>query len=238
MKLKHTNITNEILKHLKNNIMSGVWKPGDKIDTEMSLASQLNVSRASIHCAIQRLVALGVLESYQGKGTYVKSISFLELENRLNSLTRSVTLRKIMEFRLILESEVCKRVAPYISDQTLDEMEQCVKNMEASLTRSKKFAHYDMQFHRLLISSTHNDIIIQSLDIICNETERQNMSFSTYEGVTGAVAHHKNILKYLRAKDADGAKQAMIDHLYDTPCDPPFDTSCSLDDVSLFTLIP
>lgn len=225
MKIKHTNITNEILKHLKSSLVNGVWKPGEKIDTEMSLAQQLNVSRASIHCAIQRLVALGVLESYQGKGTYVKAISLPEIENRLNSLTRSVTLRKIMEFRLLVEPEICRNVVSYISDDILDEMEVCVQGMEASIYRAKKYAQYDFQFHRLLVSATQNDIIIQSLDIICEETQRQNIFYATNDSVLVAINRHKNILRCLRERDGEGAAQAMAEHFLDTPCDPPFDLS-------------
>jgi len=236
VKIKHTNITNEILKHLKNNLINGVWRPGEKIDTEISLSKQLNVSRASIHCAIQRLVALGVLESFQGKGTYVKSISSLEIENRLNALTRSVTLRKIMEFRILIEPEICRKIAAYISEEILNEMETCVDGMEATIYRAKKYAHYDMQFHRLLVSATNNDIIIQSLDIICDETERQNIFFATDESIRATIQHHRRILACLRARDGEAAKTAMIEHFCDTPCDPPFDFKHGAKELPLFSL--
>lgn len=230
-----TQLINEILRYLEKKIQSGIWKPGDRIDTEATLAQRFNASRSSVHYTLQRLAIFGVLESSQGKGIYVKNIPFDLLMERLHSLTRSVTLRKIMEFRIILESEVCRSIAPYISVETLNEMDDCTRLMESLCNRPKQFVRADLQFHRLLLSATNNEVIIRSFDILAEETERQNIEYFNRQGAIKAIAHHKNIVEQLRSRDSEGAKHAMTNHFYETPCDPPFDLSCPLENVLLFS---
>ena len=233
MEIKRTSVLNEILKQLQANIVSGMWKPGDKIDTEISLSQQLNVSRASVHSAIQQMVALGILESHQGKGTFVRSIPILEIKNRLNTLTKSVSLRKIMEFRVMLEGEICKNIASDITDDTLHEMEKCLDAMARNLKNAVLFAHWDMQFHCVLANATHNEIIIQSLNIICDETERQNSFYATDETRESTLKYHKCVIDCLSVHDGESAKRFMIKHLQAAPCDPPFAPEA---DASFFSL--
>ncbi|MEM5592414.1 winged helix-turn-helix domain-containing protein [Niallia circulans] len=51
--------------------MNGTWQPGSKIPSETQLQKLFNVSRVSIRSAIQRLRDLGIVVTYQGKGTFV-----------------------------------------------------------------------------------------------------------------------------------------------------------------------
>ena len=52
-------------------VVEGTLKPGQKLASERELAQQFEVSRPSVREAIQKLVAKGILESYQGGGNYV-----------------------------------------------------------------------------------------------------------------------------------------------------------------------
>jgi len=225
MEEKRTSVTDGILERLESNILSGVWKPGDKIDTEIALSKELNVSRASVHSAIQQMVAIGVLESHQGKGTYVRSIPLLEIKSRLNSLSKSTSLRKIMEFRIMLEGEVCLNIAGHLSREAAAEMESHLKSMEENSDDPARLAHYDVLFHSALARATNNDFIIQSMNIVCDETERQNAFHSTEEGVRWALVYHRRILDCLISGDGLNAKRHMITHLKVAACDPPFDDS-------------
>jgi GntR family transcriptional regulator len=56
---------------LKENIESGVWKPGDMIPSENQLMQEYSISRNTIKKAIENLVQEGALNRIQGKGTFV-----------------------------------------------------------------------------------------------------------------------------------------------------------------------
>lgn len=216
MKIERTNVVEKVLEYLKSNIINGVWKPGDKISPELELVSELQVSRASIHNAIQQLIAVGVLESYQGKGTFVKSMPIEEIQKRLRSITENSTMSKLIEFRTIVEVECCRRVAAQISENTIKEMAACLKGMKDNRQESKKFVKYDIQFHRALLQATQNEVIVQSIDIIREEIQRQSLIHMTAESIEKAIAYHEQIVDCLRNQDGEGAARSMLAHLETT----------------------
>lgn len=76
----------EVIKHhIKNQIESGVYAPGDKIPTEIELASQFNTSRQTVNKALRDLVLDGLVERSPRSGTFVKppksQSSLLDLQN-------------------------------------------------------------------------------------------------------------------------------------------------------------
>ena len=216
MIIKRTNVVEQVIDYLKTNISHGVWKPGEKITSELELVSQLQVSRASVHNAIQQLIAIGVLESYQGKGTFVKSVPLDEIDNRLRSITENSTMRKLIEFRMIVEVEGCKRAARLVSENTIGEMEACLEGMKKTRKEHKKFVNFDIQYHRALLQATRNEIIVKSMDIIREEMQRQSLIYMTPESIEAAIHYHEEIIDCLKSRDWDGAADAMLAHLQST----------------------
>ncbi|WP_404980496.1 GntR family transcriptional regulator [Carboxydichorda subterranea] len=56
---------------LRDDIESGVLRPGDRIATEAELSTHFGVSRTTVKQAIQRLVNEGLVYRVRGKGTFV-----------------------------------------------------------------------------------------------------------------------------------------------------------------------
>ena len=77
-----------IAEQMRLMITNGFLKPGDKLDSEPTLAKQLNVSRVTLREAIQNLMLEGLLFRKRGIGTFVASN--ISIENPLNRNT-SVT---------------------------------------------------------------------------------------------------------------------------------------------------
>lgn len=66
-------------------IDAGLWKPGDRIPTELRLVDELNASRMTVNRALRELTQEGVLQRRQGSGTYVSparlETGLLEIRN-------------------------------------------------------------------------------------------------------------------------------------------------------------
>jgi len=62
-----------VRQRLLDDIAQGVYRPGQQIPTESELCTLYNVSRITIRKAISDLVNDGVLQRWQGKGTFVQS---------------------------------------------------------------------------------------------------------------------------------------------------------------------
>ena len=63
----------QVAAFLKENIKSGKLKIGEAIYSENLLCEKLGVSRTSVRKAIRMMVEDNILESHQGKGTFIKS---------------------------------------------------------------------------------------------------------------------------------------------------------------------
>lgn len=61
---------------LAERIQDGAWRPGDVIPAESDLAAEFGVALGTMRKAIEGLVAQGLLERRQGRGTFVRRVDF------------------------------------------------------------------------------------------------------------------------------------------------------------------
>lgn len=61
----------QIFQELREHILSGDLKAGDRLPTELKIAQQYNTSRGTVRQALTALVNEGLLERVQGSGTFV-----------------------------------------------------------------------------------------------------------------------------------------------------------------------
>ncbi|MEO8724038.1 MAG: UTRA domain-containing protein [Sphingobium sp.] len=72
----------QIRGHVIGRIMSGQWKPGDRIPSEQALTVQFGASRMTVHHALRDLAARGFLVRRSGSGTFVAEPSTYVTEYR------------------------------------------------------------------------------------------------------------------------------------------------------------
>lgn len=63
----------QLIKQITSMIHEGRLKPGDKLPTERELASQLNIARGTVKKAYEVMARDGLIETTQGRGTFVSS---------------------------------------------------------------------------------------------------------------------------------------------------------------------
>lgn len=63
----------QIIKQITTLIHENKLKPGDRLPTERELASQLQIARGTVKKAYELLAAEGIIETTQGRGTFISS---------------------------------------------------------------------------------------------------------------------------------------------------------------------
>ncbi len=63
-----------IKRLISRNILSGDWKPGDRVPSEHELVDWLHASRMTVNRALRELAVEGMLVRKQGSGTYVAEL--------------------------------------------------------------------------------------------------------------------------------------------------------------------
>ena len=77
------------------------WRPGDAIPTEAELAKTYNVAVGTVRKAVDVLVAEGLLERFQGRGTFVRRASFASSLFRFFRFQTETGERRIPESRIL-----------------------------------------------------------------------------------------------------------------------------------------
>lgn len=97
--IEKLNLSDIIASEIKDRIINNVWKVGEKIPSENKLSEEFEVNRLTIRLAINKLNALGVLETKTGEGTYVKKINLYNYINQLIPfIISSNEINHILEF--------------------------------------------------------------------------------------------------------------------------------------------
>lgn len=159
----------KVLEYVKNGIVSGNIKQGDKLPTERYLADMLNIGRYSVREGIRVLESLGIAECIHGGGNYI-SDNFEEGLARI--VTMIVLLRKtdcyeIDDFRRGLEKQA---LFLCLDSNNLDSG-NLIKIAESMRTAdSEGCAELDSQFHRYIYDSAGNTLINTVLEALCEIT--------------------------------------------------------------------
>jgi GntR family histidine utilization transcriptional repressor len=61
----------QVKEYIRTRILSGEWRPGDRIPSELALVDELGVSRMTINRALRELAEQGVLARFPGVGTFI-----------------------------------------------------------------------------------------------------------------------------------------------------------------------
>ncbi|PYI56356.1 GntR family transcriptional regulator [Paenibacillus flagellatus] len=81
-----------IVDELKAQISSGVYKPEDQLPTEAELSARYGVSRITTRRALEELERDGFIYRVKGSGSFVKSISRAQAENRTDGTGKMISL--------------------------------------------------------------------------------------------------------------------------------------------------
>lgn len=201
-------------------IRTGNYAIGDRLPGERILAKQLQVSRASIREALRTLITIGLLETRQGLGTFVKDPSLEVLQTALPPpiLTNQDTLEKVFEIRKIIEVEAAALAAQRVEANQLAVMKHWLLAVEAHIASDEMedMITADIEFHRQIIVATGNDILVSLTDSIADLLRDMRWDSSKIpELLTQIIAGHRDIFKAIESGDSSAARQAMQAHLDD-----------------------
>lgn len=210
-----------IFNQIKQSIVSGDFLPGEKLPSERELASRYNVSRTSIREALRALEIHGIIESRQGDGTFIKAT---DVQKVVDDLSDAIThpeghfVYEMLEIRQALESE-CAYLAAYRASSTdLEKIRQSIEDMNAAGDDHELGLMADLQFHNSIAEAAHNSILlglVQTLGEHMKNTIRatRNYRLSINKLFQETYNEHKALYLAIADRDADLAKQLMIDHI-------------------------
>jgi GntR family transcriptional repressor for pyruvate dehydrogenase complex len=208
-----------VLNALETMIVSGEVQPGDRLPPERELAERFGVGRNSVREAIRQLSLLGLVEAYQGGGTFVAETTSASLIRPFLNVVQfgGATADKIMEFRIVFEPAVAALAAMRAGPDDLVGLEAALEAFEVAIADGRDdAAECDTRFHHLVAASTGNPVfaaIESALMEFLHAFRQQALVRAAYNPGDGAVNGHRDVYERIAAADGHGAADAMRAHL-------------------------
>lgn len=212
-----------VAEQLEEAILSGSYKPGDKLPPEREMKTTLGTSRRSLREAMRVLEQKGLIETRLGVkgGSFVKSPSSDTLLNDLAVLIRfkKVPVTELAEFRIDLEGVVARRAAQRADDRDLDTLEKIVSKAKTVLSSPHaELADYqevDREYHLALAAAARNHLYVWILKIVHGNMFRYvERHIGWHRG--RFQAHYqemKEMVEAVKARDGERAFSLANDHI-------------------------
>ncbi len=221
-------ISEHIQKKIRDAILAGRLKYGDRLPTEKGMAEQFGVSVVTLREALRALEIWGLIEKRRGKGGGI-FVSQMDNESVKTTLGYYLSLQKLayhhlLEVRTIIEPQVIRLVAEKLTDGQIQELEDNVVRCEMKCRETPLHLtdteFYDLDqncvnFHRLLAKMTGNPILSLTVDYVFDflyDSEKEVLS-PDVQFIIVNTRDHRIILDHLKLKDRDHAEQSMVEHL-------------------------
>ncbi|MBK5200557.1 MAG: FadR family transcriptional regulator [Spirochaetaceae bacterium] len=210
-------IAKQVSSSIKDSIIKGEYKIGEKLPAETKLSELLGVSRSSIREALMELQAQGFVELKAGRGAFVYDNKPHDYQSLKQWFIESApTLEEYNQVRRSIEPNV----AFYASiNGTVKEKEELMKihlsfvsaESEANVA---KLAKLDEEFHSCIFKMSHNSVFIQMnqfLNIGLKQYRVKSIAFK--ENSLNTVKEHGAICMAIVQGNSEEAQKYMINHL-------------------------
>lgn len=227
-RVPRASLSDHIVGQIADIISRGALKAGERIPSEKQLCLQFGVGRTSVREALRSLSAMGVLETRMGEGTFVAEDASRTMERSFQwgLLMNPKTVEDLVETRLMLESHTAYLAASKATAEDLEQVQDAIRRMQASLAKPEQYLEYDLQFHLTIARATQNSILQSLLSTTRGYLQawiRETLSAASGEASAKrarlSIAEHKRILRALKSRDAGGARQAMAAHILSSSAD-------------------
>lgn len=211
-------LSDQVADELAAEIRGGQLAPGGKLPTEAVLAARFSVSRTVVREAVSRLKSLGLVDSRQGSGVYVKEPGFSPLNFDVRLAVSRQAVIQMVEVRRALEAEVAELAARRRSQADIRRIRQAIDLLQAAVQAGGDGVDEDVQYHRAIAEAAGNPFLIGTLDYLsqflrgatrvtrANEARRIDFAREVRE-------EHALILSAIEAGDAAAARQAAACHM-------------------------
>jgi len=198
----YLSLKDRVYQNIKSQIITGTLKPRTRLP-EAELSKAMNISRAPIREAFNRLEKEGFVTVIPRKGAAVSNIT-------------TQTIEDIFEIRESLESLAVKKSIGKISIEELEKVGESFKKFINKTVDTENCIQYlalDKKFHDLLSQNCGNKKLI---DLLANLQEQihwlRNISLKRIT-FAGSVKEHLAIIEALKKDDEELIIKVLLQHL-------------------------
>lgn len=211
-------VYDQVIEQIKNKIKNGDLKKGDRLPSEREMSESLGVSRASIREALRALEVIGLVESRQGAGNYIKANFDNSLFEPLSVMfmLQESSIEEMYDLRETLELQCARLSAKNIENNELELLTAILDRMYIAENEEESL-ELDVKFHYLIAKTSRNILLINVLEVISqlmDEFIKKSRMQILHKGNTreNLLEIHENLVRALKCRDQLKVYKAMEEH--------------------------
>jgi len=210
------NISSKLFVELREKIISGDLPPGYVFPNELALCEKLKIGRSSLREAFHALATIGLITRTK-QGTYVNEKFDYVAVTPLGELLKQSDINDLMEFRVMLESEIAALAAARATDEDIALLSQYIEIMRTSMDDIEQLTKYDTRFHLQLSAASQNLLLHHTMNVVRSiyETVISQAFHKDKNIMYRAVDFHERILHAVKERDSQHAREVTNEHIMD-----------------------
>lgn len=214
--IKPSRVSREVTEQLKQSILLGQFKPGDKFPSERELAEQFQVSRVAIREAIRSLENSGFIVTRQGitGGAFVTDLSFQQLANSFLDLflAEKISIPELYQVRRLIEPEVARLAALRVTPDYEKRLQEALEAEKTPGPTVSEEVDRKTTIHYILAEMCGNRFLEALVVSVMRLTKRVVEAVNPDTQKLHPAGLHDAAVKAVIAGDPDAAAREMENH--------------------------
>ena len=203
---------------LRERIQAGSLREGDRLPSEVALATQAGVSRSTVREALRTLQEAGLIERSSPKVMVVSGQRDEPAHRELEAVMRrrNVTFRHLHEALLVLEPEVTRLATERIDAAGIRALRANLDAQQRCLHDFVEWSRLDLELHSTIAEMSGNPALIVARTPMIQLLVPVLYRFMNSSVLTvAALRYHHRILAEMEARDPGLAAAVVRRHIND-----------------------
>jgi GntR family transcriptional repressor for pyruvate dehydrogenase complex len=209
----------KVFAFLRDKLLEGSIRCGDRLVPERELALQLGVSRPIVREALRALSMMGVVEIRERVGTIVRKpdVSVLGDFFAFSMAQQADIVDDVMQARIAIEVQAVRLACRHASTSDLERIAAAVDRIEATVDDSEEGSRADYEFHAALVRASRSETLMQlyaamSTLLMRSHHERRDVVGGDPAVKQYLVEDHARIVQALVSRDEERADEVLRLH--------------------------
>ena len=208
-----------VLGFLRDQLLSGQLRTGDRLLPERELAALLGVGRPVLREALRALAMIGAVEIRHGIGTIVRrpDVSTLSEFFTFVMAQQSDIIEDVMEARIAIEHHALRLACKRATQSDFDRLDSALRQIVETIQDPIEGGKADYLFHEAIVRAAHSPVLMNVYAAISDLMMRSHLDrreqIIKVEGINEfLIDHHRAIFKALLDRNAAKADELLARH--------------------------
>ena len=209
----------KVFAFLRDRLLEGEIRSGDRLIPERELAAQLGVSRPIVREALRALSMMGAVEIQSRVGTIVRQpdVSVLGDFFAYSLAQRAGVVEDVMQARIAIECQAIRLACRRATHSDFENLEHALRQIESTIGDPIKGGLADHEFHAALVRAAKSDTLASLYAAMAGILTRSHRDRRATVEVDAAlkkylITDHRRIFDAVVARDEEAADRVLRNH--------------------------